>query len=105
MITAIVNFPLDTGTTTEQAKALFEQSAPRYRSVDGLVRKYYLFNPDTLIAGGCYLFETRAAADAAFNDEWRALIADRYGAAPDIRFFDTPVIVDNSIGNVATAAE
>lgn len=48
------------------------------------------------MAGGCYLFENRANAEAAFSDEWRALIADKYGAEPQIGFFETPVVVDNA---------
>ena len=79
MITAIVNFPLLPGTTPEQAKESFEQSAPRYRAIEGLVRKYYLFDPETLMAGGAYLFENRAAADLTFTDEWLAQMTERFG--------------------------
>ncbi|MBT6095723.1 MAG: monooxygenase, partial [Rhodospirillaceae bacterium] len=28
--------------------------------------------------------------------EWRAMIKDRYGAEPEITYFESPVIVDNS---------
>lgn len=105
MITAIVNFPLSKDLTLETARKLFEDSAPRYQGIEGLIRKYYLYDPATQIGGGCYLFEDRATAEATFNDDWRKLIADRYGAAPDVRFFETPVIVDNALGDVAVAAE
>jgi hypothetical protein len=40
MITAIVRFRLPEGTTRDDAKAMFEKSAPNYRGVPGLVRKY-----------------------------------------------------------------
>lgn len=96
MITAIVQFKVPGGTTLEMAKSLFESTAPRYRGMAGLVRKYYLFDPATAMAGGCYLFESRADADALFNDDWRALIADKYGAEPQIAWFETPVVVDNA---------
>jgi hypothetical protein len=42
MITAIVRFRLTEGTTRDDAKAMFEKSAPNYRGIPGLVRKYYL---------------------------------------------------------------
>ncbi len=61
----------------------------------GLLRKYYLFEPDTGVGGGCYLFQTRIAAEAVFNEDWRALIKDKYGAEPTIKYFETPVVVDN----------
>ena len=103
MITAIVEFPLGEGTTQEDAAALFEGSAPRYRAMRGLVRKYYLFDPETCAAGGVYLWESRAAAEAVYTDEWKSMIAERYGATPKIRFFQTPVIVDNAVDPVEPA--
>ena len=35
----------------------------------------------------------------------KAMIEERYGAPPQISFFETPVVVDNSIDKVVTAAE
>ena len=58
MITAIVRFPLTPSTTLDEAKALFEGSAPRYRAAPGLVRKYYLSGEDGS-GGGVYLWESR----------------------------------------------
>ena len=105
MITAIVNFQLPDGLTEDSAAKLFQETAPRYQGMVGLVRKYYLHDPETGIGGGCYLFEDRAAAEAIFNDEWRALLKEKYGASPDVRYFQTPVIVDNASGSIDLAAE
>src|SRR2546425_822526 len=60
MITAIVRFKLPEGTSLETAKAMFEKSAPNYKSAPGLVRKYYLFGEDRT-GGGVYLWESREA--------------------------------------------
>lgn len=95
MITAVVQFKLTADTTLEQAAEIFKSTAPRYLGMAGLIRKNYLFDPETGIGGGCYLFESKAAAEAIFNHEWRALIKDKYGAQPDVHFFETPVVVDN----------
>ena len=95
MITAVVQFNLTEGTSLDDATAIFQSTAPRYRGMAGLVRKYYLFDPETGTGGGCYLFDSRAAAEAIFNDAWRALIKDKYGAEPCIQYFETPVVVDN----------
>jgi hypothetical protein len=95
MITAVVQFKLTEGTSLEDATVIFQSTAPRYLGMAGLARKYYLFDPDTGKGGGCYLFESRADAEAIFNDAWRALIKDKYGAEPDIQYFETPVVVDN----------
>jgi len=95
VITAIVKFPLPEGTTRETAKELFEGSAPNYKGAPGLVRKYYLYGEGPT-GGGVYLWESREAADRQYSDAWKTMISERYGTAPDITYFDTPVIVDNS---------
>ena len=95
MITAVVQFKLTNGTSLDDARAIFQSTAPRYQGMPGLLRKYYLFDPETGTGGGCYLFETRAAAEAVFNEDWRALIKDKYGAERGIQYFETPVVVDN----------
>ena len=95
MITAIVRFKLPPGTTREDAKALFEKSRPNYEGVPGLVRKYYLYGDD-LTGGGAYLWTDRATAERFYSDQWKNSIKERFGNAPDIQYFDTSVIVDNS---------
>lgn len=94
MITAVVQFPLPKGMSVKDAKALFEGSAPRYKGLPGLVRKYYLFGDG--VGGGCYLWESREAAEKVYDAEWRARLKERYGAEPQIAYFETPVIVDNA---------
>lgn len=93
MITAIVRFKLPENVTLDAATKLFEGSAPKYRGLPGLVRKYYLYGEGQ--GGGVYLWESRADAEKVYTAEWRAMIAQRYGAEPEITYFDSPVIVDN----------
>jgi hypothetical protein len=95
MITAIVQFQLGEDATTEMAASIFRSTAPRYLGKAGLIRKYYIFNPETRKGGGCYLLEDKAAAEAVFDAEWRATVTKKYGSAPETTFFDTPVVVDN----------
>jgi hypothetical protein len=103
MITAIVRFRLPETVTLADAKRLFEGSAPKYVGLAGLVRKYYLFDAATHTGGGVYLWESREAADRVYNADWRKMIADRYGAPPEISYFESPVIVDNDKPAVAAA--
>ena len=105
MITAIVRFKLPADMTPAKAAELFRSSAPKYQGLAGLVRKYYLFDAQSRTGGGCYLWASRADADRVYTPEWRRMIAQRYGAEPEIAFFDTPVIVDNAAGTIADAAE
>lgn len=104
MITAVVQFDLPKPMSLEEAARTFESTAPKYKDLPGLVRKYYLLSEDGCRAGGVYLWETRAAAEAVYNGEWKSRVQQVYGSTPQIMWFDTPVIVDNQAGSTVTAA-
>src|ERR1043165_5572330 len=103
MITAIVRFRLPSTVTLDAATELFKGSAPKYQDLPGLVRKYYLYGEGQ--GGGVYLWKSRAYAEKDYTAEWRAMIAQRYGAEPEITYYESPVIVDNDAGAVQVAAE
>ena len=69
---------------------------PTYKAASGLVRKYYLFGEDRT-GGGVYLWETREAADRQYSQAWRNMIEQRFGTAPEITYYETPVIVENGL--------
>lgn len=102
MITAIVQFELPAGMTLADATEKFRDSAPRYQQMPGLIRKYYLFGDG--VGGGVYLWESRAAAEAIYEGPWRDGIRERFGVDPKITYFDSPVIVDNTSGEIQVAA-
>ena len=102
MITAIVRFPIPSDTTLQKASDLFQGTAPKYRGIPGLVRKYYLF--DEGMAGGVYLWESREQAEAFYGEEWQTMIKERYGSAPEVNYFESPVIVDNAYEEVIVDA-
>ena len=104
MITAIVRFKLSATIDAAKAEELFKGSAPKYQQLAGLVRKYYLFDGESHTGGGCYLWESREAAERVYNAEWRKMITERYGSAPEISYFETPVIVHNSQGKATLDA-
>ena len=91
MITAIVRFPLPKGMTLDDAKAGYEKSVPNYQGAPGLV----LFGQDH-IGGGVYLWQRKEAAEKMYSAAWKKMIKERYGTAPEITYYDTPVIVDNA---------
>ena len=96
MIVAVVNFALPAPLSTDEARAMFEASAPSYQKVDGLRRKHFLLADDGRSAGGVYLWDSRAQAEVLYDDDWRARLTARYGSAPQVTFYDSPVTVDPS---------
>ncbi len=102
MITALVQFDLPQPVTRDKAREIFLSTAPKYREVPGLVRKYYLLSEDGRTAGGVYLWRSRDDAAKVYNNDWRRLIAEKYGAEPSVQYFFSPVIVDNLVGEILT---
>lgn len=102
MITALVQFRLQHPLTREQAGKVFAGSAPNYREVAGLIRKYYVLSEDGHSAGGVYLWRSREDAERVYDDDWRQTVAARYGAEPSITWFESPGVVDNLAGSITT---
>ena len=94
MIVAVVRFPMDPSQPADAVRSSFEASAPAYQSVPGLVRKHFLRAEDGSEGGGVYLWDSRAAADAWYTDAWRERLTQKFGAAPAIEYFESPVTVD-----------
>lgn len=95
MIIAIVNFPLGAGKPVDAVQREFEASAPRFQAIPGLLRKNYLYDPQSGVGGGAYLWQSRAAAEAYYSTEWSARMAAMFGQAPTVQHFESPVQVDN----------
>ncbi len=102
MITALVQFRLQHPLTRDQASKVFAGSAPNYREMPGLIRKYYILSEDGQTAGGIYLWESREAAERVYDEDWRQTVAARYGAEPTVTWFESPVVVDNQAGSITT---
>jgi deazaflavin-dependent oxidoreductase (nitroreductase family) len=94
MIIAVVRFHMANALTAAQASAAFAASAPSYQSVAGLRHKHFLLSDDGTVAGGVYQWESRAAGEAMYTDQWRARIFAKYGAEPTVEWFTSPVQVD-----------
>lgn len=100
MITALVQFRLPQPITRERAREVFSSSAPKYRAVQGLIRKYYVLSPDGGTAGGMYLWHSREDAENFYTDEWKESIRQKYGTQPSVTYFESPVVVDNLVGEI-----
>jgi hypothetical protein len=100
MITEYVLFDLPAGITRDEVVAGMHEVAPRWQKEGKLVRKTFIYDPQANVAGAFYLWEDRASAERAHDDAWRQRIRDSYGSEPRIRYFDTPLVVDNALGRL-----
>jgi hypothetical protein len=98
MITEYVLFDLPAGISREEVIAGMREVAPRWRTEAELIRKTFIYDLAGGQAGAFYLWQNRAAAERAHDTAWRQRIHDSYGSVPVIRYFETPLVVDNALG-------
>lgn len=102
MIIALTTFALPKPITREEARSIFLSTAPKYQGVPGLLRKHYVLSEDGATAGGVYLWNSKADAEAMYTEAWRAFVRGKYGTQPNVTYFESPVTVDNVANQVFT---
>jgi len=95
MITVIIKFELPEAITINQARETFLSTAPKYKGMSGLIRKYYFVSDDGKTAGGVYLWKSREDAGRVYTEEWKTFVRGKYGTDPVIEYLACPVVVDN----------
>jgi len=100
MITEYVLFRLPAGITRDAVVAGMHEVAPRWRAEANLVRKTFVYDAQAGQAGAFYLWKDRASAERAHDDAWRQRIRDAYGSEPEVRYFETPLVVEGGAGRV-----
>lgn len=102
MIISIVTFELPAPWSLAEAAQVFHSTAPKYLDRPGLIRKHYFLAEGGNKAGGVYLWHSRADAEACYTSAWKAMVAQKYGAQPEIVFLQVPVTVDNRTHRIET---
>jgi hypothetical protein len=100
VITEYVRFALPDGITREEVVAGMREVAPRWQRELNLVRKTFILDPDLKFTGAFYLWKDRHSAEVAHGTAWRERVLRMYGSEPEIQYFDTPLVVDNALGQV-----
>jgi Putative mono-oxygenase ydhR len=95
MIIVFTTFSLPKPITREEARSIFLSTAPKYQGVPGLFRKHYVLSEDGATAGGVYLWNSRAEAEAIYTEAWRSFVREKYATDPTVTYFECPVVVDN----------
>lgn len=93
-IAVVVTIATPPGATEAVLKNEFEKSVPRYQQIPGLIRKYFTIGDGNF--GGIYYWSSRAAAEAWFNEAWRARAEASYHAKASVTYFSVPVAIDGA---------
>ncbi|MCZ2292651.1 MAG: YdhR family protein [Burkholderiales bacterium] len=91
--------------TEEKFIEIAKRSAPMFAKLGerGLISKDYVRGADG--AGGVYVWESRAAAEAWFTEEKLAEYTQIFGARPTLTWYDAHLTVDNKAGQVRINGE
>ena len=99
MIIAIVTFEIDKELNDTVLKEKFLETSPLHKDTPGLIRKNYICDTSKNLAGGVYCFENLESAKSWFDEDRVKWITERF-SAPDIKFYENPVIVDNNTNEI-----
>lgn len=104
MIVAIVRAKLPEGMTRELHAERSRKSADRFLNMPGLIRKNYLVSFEQGVGGGAYTWESREAAEACHKkgSPWWENFVKSFGTEPEVTFYESPVLVDNVVGDIFT---
>ena len=96
MITVIVTFKISDELDVDilKLKEKFIETSTLYQDVPGLRRKNYIADIENNTAGGVYTFDSMQDAKNWFDEDRVNWITDRY-SKPEIKFYESPVVVDN----------
>ena len=95
MMTEIVTFRIKDGMSREEVTALYERSVPGWKVNPHLLHKSFLYDADNGVGGGVYLWKSIDAAHEAHGAPFKARIQELFGSAPEFRYFETPVVINN----------
>ena len=101
MITEIVTFKINNPLDRDAVVALFEKSAPVWKATPHLLHKSFLYDAEKGLGGGVYLWENIEAAKENHGDAFQTRIKDVFGSPPEFTYFETPVVVDNLVREMA----
>lgn len=95
MITEIVTFGIGNGLQRSDVVSLYEKSGPAWKENRNLLHKSFLYDPEHDVGGGIYLWNSIDAAKSAHGPAFQNRIQEVFGSQPEIRYFESPVVINN----------
>jgi hypothetical protein len=104
MITEIVLWRLPDGVSRKDVIEKFRASVPDWQNRAKLMHKAFLFDEAARRVGGVYVWETIEAAKEAHGPAFQERIRTSFGATPEFKYFETPIVIDNQASLVTDSA-
>ena len=94
--TVMWTFKVPEGTPKTNLIDTIKGTAHTYQGIPGLIRKYYGIAADGSSLVGIYLWESQAAANAFYTDDWVEMVTKRWAAPPQRQEWETPMVVESA---------
>jgi heme-degrading monooxygenase HmoA len=98
VIGVIVTIGPDDALNRQRATAVAEQEGPKFKGMDGLMSKVFMWDDETGRVTSTYVWDSEEAARAFFTPELKAHLIELYGVEPKVRFAEVSALVDNRVG-------
>jgi hypothetical protein len=101
MITVIVKYQPANPISRNDFKAMMQFGAQQqFSGLPHLLSKQFCFDETSGQGLSVYLWESKAHAEAFFNDEFMATFQQAMGCSPLVEYHEALVVVDNRQGDV-----
>jgi hypothetical protein len=95
MIGVFVTFRYEDDFDEAKLRAIAEKARIKFEGMPGLRSKAFTINPEKREAVNFYVWDSEDAARALFTDQFREMVANKYGAPPSVEFVQILTLVEN----------
>lgn len=97
MYVTIVTYKPANGKSAAEIVESFEASAPFFRNIPGLIRKYFCFDDQAYEGTSVYIWKDRQSAEACFGSaDFLARFKKSFNCDPAIKYVEAKFVVNNS---------
>src|SRR4051812_48967918 len=96
---AVLSVKFRSTLSSEELIKACQKDLESFRSVPGLVQKYYLAEELTGALSGVYIFETKSARTLFWNSDLAKSIPTRYGVIPEtlrVEQYETAIVLNEA---------
>ena len=98
MYTVLVKYELPEARPRAAMLEGFKAVEALFRSAPQLIRKYFCYDEEAHTGHSVYLWESREAAEAFFNEAFLQGFEAKFGTKPELFMVDNLMVVDNATG-------
>jgi hypothetical protein len=97
---ALLSVKFNTSLKLEELNELCQADLDYFKSVRGLIQKYYIVDPSTKTVNGIYLFETKTSRAAYWVSKLARSMPRRYGLIPGtlrVEQYDVMIVLNEDV--------